>query len=112
MLEQLDLLVLLMESPDHWWDAASVARTLGLSANAARVALERFASQNLLAISLTTDVRYQFRPGEPGLADIAQAFGETCRTSRRAVLQTIAGRPARSIRDFADAFRIRRNDDR
>jgi hypothetical protein len=111
-LEQLELLLLLMQAPDRWWDAASVASALGSREDVARRTLDRFASRNLLAIRVTADVRYQFQPGEEGLQRTMTLFAEAFRTNRLAVLQLVTGRPQRSIRDFADAFRIRHDDDR
>ena len=110
-LEQLELLVLLMQASDRWWDAASVAATLGMPEEAARRTLDRFAAGNLLAIRITGDVRYQFQPGEAGLQRTLASFAEAYRENRLAVLQLVTGRQ-QSFRDFADAFRIRPDDDR
>lgn len=111
-LEQLEVLLLLMQASDRWWDAASVANALGMPEELARRTLDRFASHNLLAIRITGDVRYQFQPGEAGLQRTMASFAEAYRVNRLAVLQLVTGRPRRSLRDFADAFRIRPDDDR
>jgi DNA repair protein RadC len=111
-LDQLELLLLLLQSPHRWWDAPSVARELMMDTDSARRVLERFASQNLLAIAVTGDVRYRFQPGETRLREVAEAFDAAYRTNRLAILQLVTGRPQRSIRDFAKAFRIRRDDNR
>lgn len=111
-LEQLELLLLLMQTPDRWWDAAAIALQLGVTADTARRALEHLAARNLLAIRITGDVRYQYQPGEPQLADAARMLAEAFRVNRLAVLRLVAEPERRSIRDFADAFRIRRDDDR
>lgn len=111
-LEQLELLTLLMKSPERWWDAAAVAEALGINATIARDALERLASRNLLAISVTTDVRYQFQPGTTMLRDAGEQFAEACRTNRIAVVRLVTDTQRRAMRDFADAFRLRRHDDR
>lgn len=110
-LDQLELLLLLLQSPDKWWDATSVAREIGMDTNSARRALERFASHNLLAIAITGDVRYRFQPGEARLRDGAEAFNAAYRTNRLAILHLVTAQPERGIRDFAKAFRIRRDDD-
>jgi hypothetical protein len=110
-LDQLELLLLLLHSPDKWWDASSAAREIGVDTNSARRGLERFASQNLLAIAVTADVRYRFQPGDARLREAAEAFNAAYRTNRLAILQLVTGRSARSVRDFADAFRIRHRDD-
>ena len=110
-LEHLELLLLLMQTRERWWDAAAVSKELGLRVDAASRALDHLASHNLLAIRITGDVRYQFQPGEPTLADSAALFAEAFRLNPIAVLQLIPPPERRSIRDFADAFRIRRDDD-
>ena len=109
-LEQLELLVLLMESPDRWFDAAAVADTLMIKNDAARHALDRLASRNLLAIRITGDVRYQFQPGDEDLRRTARDFGEVWRTNRLGILRLVARSAPSSVRDFANAFRIRRHD--
>lgn len=111
-LEQLELLTLLIKSPERWWDAAAAAGALGMSATISRDALERLASRNLLAISTTTEVRYQFQPGTATLRDASEEFAEACRTSRIAVFRLVTDTQRRVMRDFADAFRLRRHDDR
>ena len=110
-LDHLEVLMLLMKSPDRWWDNSSVAQNLGIDPTAARAALERLASGNLLEIAITSDVRYRFQPGEPRLREAAEAFSAAYRTDRLAILHLVTGRSERSIRDFANAFRIRRDDD-
>lgn len=110
-LDQLELLLLLLHAPQKWWDAPSAAREIGADTNSTRRGLERFASQNLLAIAVTGDVRYRFQPGEARLQEAAEAFNAAYRSNRLAILHLVTGRPERSIRDFANAFRIRRDDD-
>jgi hypothetical protein len=111
-LEHLEVLMLLMKSPDRWWDAAAVAENTGIAASVAGAALERLASRNLLAITITSDVRYRFQPGTPALQEASEQFGEVCRTNAGALFRVVAEGQRRAIRDFADAFRVRRHDDR
>ena len=110
--EQLELLTLLMKSPGRWWDAATAAGALGMNATITRDALERLASRNLLAISVTTEVRYQFQPGTATLRDISDGFAEVYRSNRMEVIRLVTDTQRRVMRDFADAFRVRRHDDR
>jgi hypothetical protein len=37
-------------------------------------------------------------------------LGETYRANPAAVINLVAGAPGRSVRDFADAFRVRKDD--
>ena len=111
-LEELQLLMTCIQAGDRWWDATSVARELGFSPAVARRTLDHLASRNLFDIRITGDVRYQFRPGTPALQDAAQATAEAYRTNPVAVIRLVSDTTRRSIRDFADAFRIRKDDDR
>ena len=107
-IEQLELLVMLIESPHHWWDAVSAGRALGINPGRMQRDLERLATRNLLAVNLGNDVSYRFEPGSPTLRASSQAFAAAYRKNSRALLRLAADRENRAIRDFADAFRIRR----
>lgn len=111
-LEELQLLIAVIQSPDRWWDAAAAARELGIPGPVARRAFDHLAARNLLDIRITGDVRYQFRPGTDQLRADALAAEQAYRLDPLAVVQGVTGTAKRGIRDFADAFRIRRDDDR
>jgi hypothetical protein len=109
---ELQLLLTCMQSGDRWWDARSAAREMGISETAARRALDRLVARNLFDIKVTGDVRYQFRPGTPDLAACAQALAEAYRANPVSIINRLAPSTRQSLRDFADAFRIRKDDDR
>lgn len=109
-LEHLQVLMTCIEARDRWWDAATMGRELGISPTAARRALDDLARGNLLDIRITGDVRYQFNPGTAELEASALAAAGVYRTNPVALVQLVAGSGRRSVRDFADAFRIRRDD--
>lgn len=106
-LAELQLLMLLIHSGDRWWDAASAAHESGLSVADARRALDFFGSHNLLDIRITGDVRYQYRPGTAELRDRATACAVAYRTRPLDLARLVTGPSAASVRDFADAFRLR-----
>lgn len=108
-LDDLQLLITLVNAPDRWWDTRSVARGLHIPETAARAALEHLAGRNLLEIRLTGDIRYQFRPGNEELRDQALACAEAYRADPLAVVRAVSASARTSVRDFADAFRIRRD---
>lgn len=107
-IEQLELLLLLIQGADRWWDASGVVTALGVDAETARRTLDHLAAHNLLAIRITGDVRYQFQPGEAQLGESARLLAEFYRVNRLGVLQLIAEPERRSMRAFSDAFRFRR----
>lgn len=73
-IEQLELLLMLIESSDRWWDAVTAASELGVEPARAQRDLEHFATRNLLAVNLANDVSYRFDPGSPSLGARAEAF--------------------------------------
>jgi hypothetical protein len=111
-LEELQLLIAVMQSPDRWWDANSAARELDLRPSEARRALDHFAASNLLDIKITGDVRYQFHPGTDELRAAARAVLAAYRADPLAMVRLMTTMAKGGIHDFADAFRIWRDDDR
>jgi hypothetical protein len=109
--EELQLLIAVIQSPDRWWDPQAAARELGIAKTAARRGFDHLAARNLIDIRITGDVRYQFRPGTEALHAAARATEEAYRSNPLAVARLVAAAPKRGIRDFADAFRLRREDD-
>ena len=110
-IDELQVLIACILSRDRWWDAGTTARELGLTPTAARRALDRLAAHNLLDIRVTGEVRYQFRPGTADLEADARAVCEAYRANPVPLINRLTGAPRRSVRDFADAFRIRQDDE-
>ena len=109
-LEELQLLMAVIHAPERWWDAATAARELILPLSVARRTLDHFAAHNLLDIRITGDVRYQFHPGTDDLRAAARACVEAYDAHPQEMVELVKGKM--SVRDFSDAFRIRRDDDR
>ena len=102
-----------IDHPERWWSPTALGRELAVAERTARVTLERFARQNLLDIRISDDVRYRFQPGTEQLEALAWAFAAAYRQDPALVVQFVAESAGHdSLRDFADAFRIRRNVDR
>ena len=111
-LVEFQLLMLVAQGPDRWWDERAAARELGVTPAAARGALDHLAKHNLLDIRITGDVRYQFRPGTEALRAGAAACADEFRRAPLQMFAVVTRQAPASVRDFADAFRIRRDDDR
>jgi hypothetical protein len=110
-LEELQLLMAVIHAPDRWWDAQTAARELVMPAKTARRALDHLAAGNLLDIRITGDVRYRFRPGTEALLEAANACVTAYASDPQALVELVAKPSTGRARDFADAFRIRRDDD-
>ena len=107
-IEQLELLVMLIDTSHRYWDAASAGRALGVNPGKTLRDLERLATRNLLAVNLGNDVSYRFEPGSSRLRATTEVFAAAYRNNPRALFRLVAERQTRAVRDFADAFRIRR----
>ena len=107
--DELQVLTALMDAPDRWWDAQSASKEAGTTAAIASATLDRFASANLLDIRVTDDVRYRLRPGTAELQQDLAAVRDACRVHLASVIQAVTESAKRSIREFADAFRFKRD---
>ncbi|HXD21015.1 MAG TPA: hypothetical protein VN654_28585 [Vicinamibacterales bacterium] len=110
-IDEIEVLTAIIDAPDRWWDARLVYGELGIPVASARALLDRLAALNLLDIRFTDEVRYRFRPGTGELARTAARLVAAYRSNHAAVVRACAAAP-RGVRDFADAFRIRRNGNR
>jgi DNA-binding IclR family transcriptional regulator len=112
-MEDLHVFILCVDQRDRWWDATGIARALSIRESRARQILEQLARANLLDIRISDAVRYRFEPGVQELAQHALAFAAVYRNNPADVVTLIArSTVADSVREFADAFRIKRNDHR
>ena len=107
-MEELQLMLTICQAPQRWWDARTAASELGIDEVAAGRTLDRLATLNLLDIRITDDVRYQFRPGTEELVRLARGCVDAYRSNPIALFAAVQPPARRGIRDFADAFRLRK----
>lgn len=109
--EQLEILLLLHHHGGRVWTAESVARELRIAPISAGERLEDLARASIVSRMQGTPVEYRYAPGSPNL-DAAVAGLATAYSERRVtVINLIFSKPVDKIRTFADAFRLRRDDD-
>ena len=112
-LEDLDVFIVCVDHSDRWWDAIELAKKVLISESAATRALDHFAKANLLDIRISDAVHYRFHPGTDDLASRARMFTAAYHKNPVKLVTLIARSGiSDSVRDFADAFRIKRNDNR
>ncbi len=108
--EQLEILLLLYQHPERSWSEESVARELRISPMSAGDRLKDMARAAILSKVQGTEGEYRYTPdaqmGE-AVAGLAAAYSER----RVTVINLIFSKPVDKIRTFADAFRLRRDDD-
>jgi len=111
-LEQLEILLLLHHRQHRSWTASDVADTLQLSKSSAAEFLEILCQRALLDVRVDEDVRYKYCPATPELAADAKLVTDAYRGSRREVTAFVLSLGRRSLRDFADSFKLTKDDDR
>jgi hypothetical protein len=108
-LEDLDVFIVCVDHRDRWWDAAEIARRVTISERAAVDALDHLAKANLLDIRISEAIHYRFHPGADDLASQAGVFIAAYHRNPVELVKLIArSAVSNSVRDFADAFRMRR----
>ena len=107
--EQLEVLLLLRESPDTAWSPEAVARQL--YSNPSSIA-RRLATLQAHQLLTTTDPpsSYRYQPKTPELSATITRLAEMYRERRVAVITLIASKPIENVRAFSDAFRLRKKD--
>ena len=108
--DEIEALTAMSDAPGRWWDAKLMCRELGVPLAMARFILDHLAGLNLLDIRLSDEVRYRLQPGTPELNQMLCRLVSVYRTNRDDVVRAIARVARRGVLDFADAFRLRKND--
>jgi hypothetical protein len=111
-LDELHALVTCAREPERWWDAPALCAETGMPAAVADQALENLARRNLLDVRIGGTLRYQFSPASSGLQASVIDLLDAYYKNPVAITRTVAASRNRYLRDFSDAFRIRRDDTR
>ncbi len=109
--EQLEILLLLYQHPERSWTAEAVARELRVSAFSAGDRLKEMARAAILSHLEGSAVEYRYAPESPQMAEAVAGLATAYTERRVTVINLIFSKPVDKIRTFADAFRLRRDDD-
>jgi hypothetical protein len=109
-LDELHALVTCARERERWWDATEVYQETNMAIVVAERVLENLARRNLLDVRIGGTLRYQFSPASPALEASVAALLDAYYKSPVAVTQVVAASMQRHLRDFSNAFRIRRDD--
>ena len=109
--EQVEMLRFLRNNADKEWTAQEISRSLSTQRDSAAHRLAQFHSLGILVMKPAQDGPiYQYRPKTQGLdatiAELAEAYS---RYPVR-VINLIYSKPIDKIRTFADAFKLRKED--
>lgn len=102
---ELEALLLLRAHGDRTWSAEDAGARLYVSTTMATHALNALADRGLLA---RDGQSYRYAPARPELDVVVADLAATYATRLIAVTRLIHAKPAASVREFADAFRLRK----
>jgi DNA-binding transcriptional ArsR family regulator len=105
--EQLEILCLLAEGPAKVWSAAEVFTRIQSSQDSVGRHLQYFTEEQFLVRDET--MGYRFAPENAELARATLELVKTYREKRVTVIAAIYQTPLDPIRNFADAFKIRKD---
>jgi predicted ArsR family transcriptional regulator len=109
-LEQLEILLLLLESAPRALADHEIASSLRTTPDSARTRLSRLHGDGLIALTADHPPKYMYRPRGDALARDVQALAACYRERRVAVITQIFAPAGERAVLFADAFRIKKGD--
>lgn len=107
---QLEVLLLLKQNPDRAWNAEEVARSLYTGQTLIGAHLADWASRGLFAPMPDQPGFYRYAPASPELAELVDQLAEAYKVRRVSVITAIYSQPVDKVRTFADAFRLRKGE--
>jgi hypothetical protein len=107
---QLEALLLLRGSPNEEWGAQKVAKRLYISEQEATPLLARLSAEGLIAFSNDKPPLYRYQPASDDLALIVDRLVETYSKHLVPVTNLVHSKPRTRIREFADAFNLRKDE--
>jgi hypothetical protein len=109
--EQLEILLLLHQQPGRAWSSEAVARELRIPSKSAGERLEDMVHDGPLSRQGVSPEEYRYGPESMKLDDAVRGLATRYATHRVSVINLIYSKPIDKIRTFADAFRLRKDDD-
>lgn len=106
---QLEVLLLVQSRPDVNWQATDVARELRISAGWTEESLAKLAGAGILE---PVSSAYRYAPRSAETAQTIAALAKCYADRRVTIISLIFSKPPDPIRQFSDAFRFRKGEDK
>ncbi len=107
---QLEALLLLRNNPLEEWDAGKVARRLYISEQETTILLGRLCDEGFIVAKSDQTLRYQYQPRTTELMQMVNQLAEIYAKQLVPVTNLIHSKPRTRIQEFADAFKLRKDD--
>lgn len=105
--DQLDLLVLLFNSPQTEWSVAAASQMLHCPEPVAQTALDRLCADGFLSVRATPTKVYRYTPIDGALGQSTQEMVDAYRERPVSVIRRVYEQKADPLRVFADAFKLK-----
>jgi hypothetical protein len=110
--EQLEVLLFLMSNAEQGWTAQEVSDRTRLAVESVAAKMEELHRAELLATEPGEGLRYRYAPTSNAIADeVARSLNDAYKERKDTIIQLIFSRPLKNVRIFADAFRIKKEED-
>ena len=109
---ELEGLLLLRRNPDTEWDVEALAQRLYTNRQQTEDVLAHLYSQGFLEVKKGEPPTYHYQPGSLGLAEMVDRAAEIYSNYLVPVTNLIHSKPQTKVQQFADAFKLRKEDDK
>lgn len=109
---ELEILMMLRDDPSREWGALAASQALLIEQGAVAASLRQLQNAGLLARrTLDDEDLYQYKPASPELERTGNELAHAYTNYRVKVIHMIASQPTDKVRTFADAFKLRKEDE-
>jgi hypothetical protein len=106
---QLELMLLLQAERARQWSGGDVAAELRIDAAWVGSQLDELCRRRILVCHAGAGQTYQFGPADPAIARAIETLAALYATHRVSIISMIFSKPVDRLRNFADAFRLRKD---
>lgn len=107
---QLEALLLLRGNQSEEWDAEKVAKRLYISEQETALILRRLCDEEFIIAKSEQPLRYQYQPGSAELRHMVNQVADIYSKQLVPVTNLVHSKPRTRIQEFADAFKLRKDD--
>jgi predicted transcriptional regulator len=108
---QLELLLFLADKPARTMTVKEAAKELYTAEGMTLPLLESLRAIGLVSVDAGPEPRYAYAPKTPELAAVVANLAQAYRERRVTIINLIYSAPLEQLRNFSDAFRIRKQED-
>jgi hypothetical protein len=106
--EHLESFIVLQRNTTRSWSASDLSAELRIPQSAADDVLERLASDNFLDVKISNEILYRFNPATAALEAASELCADFYQRERIAMINLVMSATLGPMRDFAEAFRLKK----